>query len=119
MLKNMLKIYGIKNCNSVKKALDFLTENKIEFDFHDYKKLGIDKDSIYKFIKNFEFAQVLNKKGMTFRNLDEKDKKSCENQDFAVKLMCEKTSLIKRPIILGEEVNLIGFNEEEYKETLL
>ena len=114
----MLNIYGIKNCSSVKKALNFLTENKIEFTFHDYKKSGADQGLIKKFIENFDFDRVLNKKGMTFRNLEEADKKNCENQDFAINLMCEKTSLIKRPIILGDKAKLIGFDEERYKETL-
>ncbi len=116
---SMLTIYGIKNCNSVKKALNFLSNNNIEFEFHDYKKSGADQKLIEKFIKNFNFDQVLNKKGMTFRNLDEKDKKNCEKQELAIKLMCEKTSLIKRPIILGDKIKLIGFDEDEYKEKLL
>ncbi len=114
----MLTIYGIKNCNSVKKALTFLDENNLEFEFYDYKKMGAEPTLVKKFIKNFDFDQVLNKKGMTFRNLDEKTKKNCENQDFAINLMCEKTSLIKRPIILGDKIKLIGFDEEKYRNVI-
>lgn len=112
----MLTIYGIKNCNSVKKAINFCEENNIDFDFHDYKKSGANQDLINKFISSFSFDEVLNKKGMTFRNLSDDDKNNCENQDHAINLMCEKTSLIKRPIILSEKQKLIGFNEEEYKK---
>ncbi len=111
----MITIYGIKNCNSVKKAINFCEENKIDFEFHDYKKLKASEGLIKKFISNFSFTEVLNKKGMTFRNLSDQDKNNCQDQDFAIKLMCEKTSLIKRPIILGDNKKLIGFDEEEYK----
>ena len=115
----MLTIYGIKNCNSVKKAINFCQDNNIEFQFHDYKKSGANNDLITNFINNFSFEQVLNKKGMTFRNLSDEDKKSCEDQDFAINLMCAKTSLIKRPIILGENKKLIGFDEQQYASTLI
>lgn len=115
----MLKIYGIKNCSSVKKALDFLKNNDIEFDFHDYKKLGANEVLVSEFIKNFSFELVLNKKGMTYRNLDKNIQEKCSDQNFAINLMCEKTSLIKRPIILGEGKKLIGFDEEEYKKEML
>ncbi len=111
----MITIYGIKNCNSVKKAINFCEENKVNFQFHDYKKSGANAELINEFINNFSFEQVLNKKGMTFRNLNDEDKNNCQDQDFAIKLMCEKTSLIKRPIILGDNKKLIGFDEEEYK----
>ena len=112
----MLTIYGIKNCNSVKKAINFCQDHNIEFEFHDYKKSGANPDLINKFINNFSFSEVLNKKGMTFRNLSDEDKKNCEDQDAAIDLMCVKTSLIKRPIILSDNKKLIGFDEEEYKK---
>jgi Spx/MgsR family transcriptional regulator len=110
----MIKIYGIKNCNSVKKALNFLENEKINFEFHDYKKLGIDEKTMQNFIKKFGLEKVLNKKGTTFKKLSEIQQKESKNEEKATELMQKNTSLIKRPIIIGKNFELIGFNEEEY-----
>ena len=111
----MLKVYGIKNCDSVKKAFDFLGRNKIDYDFHDYKKLGVSEELLRDFIKKFTLEKVLNKKGATWKKLDENQQKSAQNEKNAIELMMKNTSLIKRPIIIGKNVALIGFDEKEFE----
>ncbi len=114
----MLKIYGIKNCDSVKKALDFLSENKINYDFHDYKKLGANEELLRDFIKKFTLEKVLNKKGTSWKKLDETQQKSAQNEKNAIDLMIANTSLIKRPIVIDGNIALAGFDEDEYKKSL-
>ena len=110
----MIKIYGIKNCDTVKKALNWLNDNKIEYQFHDYKKAGIDEKKLKEFIVKFGLEKVLNSKGRTYKQLGDTEKPT--NEKEAISLMIEKTSLIKRPIIEGKSVWLIGFNEDEYQK---
>lgn len=116
----MLTVYGIKNCNTVKKALDFLNENKIEYQFHDYKKQGISKAKLQAWCKQTGYETLVNKKGTTWRALDEELKKSITSQKAAIELMAAKTSVIKRPLIEdGDKVLTVGFEEEKYKEIFL
>jgi arsenate reductase len=109
----MTIIYGIKNCDTVKKALKFLEENNIKFVFHDYKNSGISSEKLKEFIAKFGLEKVLNSKGKTWKQLSEDQKP--KNEKEAIKLMIEKTSLIKRPIIEGKNIWLIGFDVDEYK----
>lgn len=112
-----MKIYGIKNCDTVKKALKFLDENSINHEFIDYKKTAPNKEKIAEFIEIFGIEKVLNKRGTTWRKIDEAQQKKAENdQNFAIKLMAESPSMIKRPILISEKANLIGFKAEEYEK---
>lgn len=114
-----MKIYGIKNCGSVKKAFDFFARHDISYEFHDYKKSGIDEVSLRDFIGRFGLDKVVNRKGMTYRGLSDAQKEACQDIDGAVSVMIEKNSVIKRPIILGNGVELIGFDEDGYEGALL
>jgi arsenate reductase len=113
------KIFGIPNCGSVKKARVWLQENHISEEFHDYKKLGIDEQHLKQWCEEFGWEKVLNKKGTTWRNLDEGLKSQITNEEAAIKLMVENTSVIKRPVILTEKGNTIGFDENDYNKTFL
>ncbi len=116
----MLTVYGIKNCNTVKKALDFLNENKIEYQFHDYKKQGISKAKLESWSRQTGYESLINKKGTTWRSLDEDVKKSISSKKAAIDLMAEKTSVIKRPLMEENvKVLVVGFDEEKYKEIFL
>ena len=110
----MIKIYGIKNCDTVKKALNWLEENQIEYQFHDYKKDGIDENKLKQFVKKFGWQKVLNSKGTTFRKLSDAEKPT--DLLGAISLMQKQPSIIKRPIIEGDGIWLIGFDAEEYKK---
>ena len=110
-----ITVYGIPNCNSVKKARTFLEDKGIIYQFHDYKKQGAQEAKLAKWCEEFGWENVLNKKGQTWRNLDNSVIALIINQTSAVKLMIENTSAIKRPIIETEKGNLIGFDENQYK----
>ncbi len=112
----MTKIYGIKNCNTVKKAFNWLLENNIQYQFHDYKKEGVTKEKLEQFIEEFGWEKVLNCKGTTWRQLSLEIQESVINKESAINLMHEKTSIIKRPIIELKEGKLIGFDESEYEK---
>jgi arsenate reductase (glutaredoxin) len=110
----MTTIYGIKNCQTVQKALKFLYENKIEYTFHDYKKQGIDEDHLEKWCEVFGWQKVLNRAGMMWRNALDEVKIKVIDQDSAIEFMLKVPTSIKRPIVeFGSEL-LIGFDEMEY-----
>ena len=111
-------VYGIKNCNTVKKGLEWLKKNKLEFEFHDYKSKGISAVKLKDWSKQVGWESLLNKKGMTWRQLDDKVRNKITNQKEAISLMAEKTSVIKRPLIeINGKVEALGFDETMYKKT--
>ncbi|HNV28112.1 MAG TPA: ArsC family reductase [Cyclobacteriaceae bacterium] len=115
----MMIVYGIKNCNTVKSAVEWLTKNKIEFEFHDYKKSGITASKLSDWSRQVEWESLVNKRGTTWRQLDEASQKKVTNEKSAIALMKEKTSVIKRPLIeKNGKVVLLGFDEDEYKKKL-
>jgi Spx/MgsR family transcriptional regulator len=113
------KIYGIPNCGSVKKARTFFEDNGIEYDFHDYKKLGVSQKSLEKWCNEFGWEKVLNRKGLTWRGLDETIKLEVTDADSAIKLMIDNTSAIKRPVVESEKGNTLGFHDEDYEQLFL
>jgi Spx/MgsR family transcriptional regulator len=114
-----VKIYGIPNCGSVKKARDFFEKNQINYDFHDYKRLGVPQIKLQEWCKQFGWETVLNRKGTTWRKLDETIKMEITDADWAIKLMFDNTSAIKRPIIETNKGNTIGFDENVYEKMFL
>jgi Spx/MgsR family transcriptional regulator len=110
-------VYGIKNCNTVKTALDWLKKHKIEFEFHDYKAKGITDAKLKEWSKQVGWESLVNKKGTTWRQLDDDVKARVANQASAIALMKEKTSVIKRPLLERDgKVIALGFDEEAYKK---
>ncbi|HTN19109.1 MAG TPA: Spx/MgsR family RNA polymerase-binding regulatory protein [Pelobium sp.] len=110
-----VKIFGIPNCGSVKKARTFFEEKGIEYQFHDYKKLGVDEKDLKKWCAEFGWEKVLNRKGLTWRELDETLKNEIVDENTAIKLMKDNTSTIKRPVIQSDKGNTIGFDEDVYQ----
>jgi arsenate reductase (glutaredoxin) len=115
----MIKVYGIPNCNSVKKAVDWLKANNLEYEFHDYKKKGITAAKLKQWSKHFGWENLLNKAGTTWKGLGEDDKNAVTSEAKAIQLMTANTSVIKRPIIETGDDYLVRFNEEEYAGKLL
>ncbi|MEQ1585276.1 MAG: ArsC family reductase [Cyclobacteriaceae bacterium] len=112
-------LYGIKNCNTVKSAVEWLKKNKIEFEFHDYKKSGITASKLSEWSKQVGWESLVNKRGTTWRQLDELTQKKVTSEKAAIALMMEKNSVIKRPLIeQNGKVVLLGFDEDEYKKKL-
>lgn len=114
-----MTVYGIKNCNTVKSALEWLNKNKVECEFHDYKKSGITAAKLKEWCKQVGWESLVNKRGTTWRQLDEATQQKVVNEKSAIVLMIEKTSVIKRPLVeLNGKVVLLGFDEAAYKQKL-
>jgi Spx/MgsR family transcriptional regulator len=111
-----MKIYGITNCDTVKKALTWLKTNQIDYEFHDFKKLGVSADKLYEWDAKAGYETFLNKKGLTWKQLDTDLKDSIKTADDAVSLLREKTSMIKRPVIEDGGFLFFGFDENVYKQ---
>lgn len=108
-------VYGIKNCNSVKTALDWLRTNNVEFEFHDYKTKGITVEKLKAWSRQVGWESLVNKKGTTWRQLDDNTKAKIINEATAFTLMTEKTSVIKRPLLEKDgKVLTLGFDQVEY-----
>lgn len=115
----MKTVYAIPNCNTVKKALDWLQKNKIAYEFHDYKKKGITATVLTNWCKQVGWETLVNKKGATWRQLTPDVQASITTQKAAIALMMEKTSIIKRPLIEENgKILALGFDETEYKKAL-
>lgn len=109
------RLYGIPNCDTVKKARRWLDDNNVDYEFHNYKKIGIDSDTLEKWCGDHGFDSLINKRGTTWRKLEQADKDSL-TQKKAIALMQSNTSLIKRPITEVGSTRLIGFDEAQYTE---
>ncbi len=108
--------FGIKNCDTVKKGLTYLETHNIPYEFHDYKKLGIEASKIKEWTKIVPLERLINTKGPTYRNLSDGDKKKLEKISTALAVMQANTSVIKRPLIEHMGKIILGFNEEEYSQ---
>ncbi|MFO7256642.1 MAG: ArsC family reductase [Bacteroidota bacterium] len=110
-----MTVFGIKNCNTVKRALEWLGAHKVSYDFHDYKTKGITASKLKEWSRQVGWETLVNRKGTTWRQLDDRQKAQITNQGAAIKLMTEKPSVIKRPLIEKDgKVIALGFDESEY-----
>jgi arsenate reductase len=110
-------MFGIPNCDTVKKARTWFDTHGVAFVFHDYKKAGVDPVSLARWCEGLGWETVLNKVGTTFRVLSAEDKTDL-TRDKAIKLMLANPSMIKRPIVEGNGVLLAGFKPELWATTL-
>ena len=109
-----VKVYGIPNCETVKKARAWLEVHGVEYDFHDYKKQGVDRPRLEKWVRENGWETILNRAGMTFRKLDPRLTKDLDAAK-AVALMMEYPSAIKRPVLVQGSRTLVGFKPEAYQ----
>lgn len=112
----MTTIYGIKNCDTMKKARAWLDKKGVAYDFHDYKAAGIDRGRLEAWAKKVDWEVLLNRAGTTFRKLPDKDKEGL-TEARAIALMIAQPSMIKRPVLEAGDKLLVGFKPEQY-ETL-
>jgi arsenate reductase len=110
----MYKVYGIKNCDTMKKAMTWLTENNVPFEFHDYKKEGISAEKIQEWLTQKPWDVLINKAGTTWKKLSDEEKAT--DEIGALKLMMEKPSMIKRPIIENDKIMAMGFKPDDYEQ---
>jgi len=112
-------VYGILNCNTVKKARTWLTDNGIAYEFHDFKKQGISADKLNEWCTIFGWEKVLNKKGTTWKKIPSDQQSLIKDQPSAVSLLMENASAIKRPVVEKDgKAILISFDEELYSNLL-
>lgn len=105
-----MKVYGIKNCDTVKKALNWLDEHKVAYEFHDFKKLGVSDEKLEEWSEKFGWDALVNKRGTTWRKLPEEEQNKITSKEAAFALMREKTSVIKRPITESDGKVILGFD---------
>ncbi len=111
----MLKVYGIPNCDTVKKATVWLKNKGIAYEFHDYKKLGISEAKLEEWLGQVSHETLINRKGTTFKGLSDGEKSKIIDNASAIALMHEKTSVIKRPIVESDKILAVGFKVDEYE----
>ena len=115
-----MKLYGIKNCNTVKKARDWLAQHDIAVEFHDFKKHGLDTVIAQSWLQQADWTRLINRSGLTWRGLPEQRKKLLQDAASALALMIEKTSVVKRPVLEKNGKLLhIGFDEAAYSKILI
>jgi Spx/MgsR family transcriptional regulator len=111
-------IYGIKNCDTMKKARAWLDKKGVAYDFHDYKTKGIERAKLEGWAKKAGWETLLNRAGTTFKKLPDKDKESVTEKK-AIALMLAQPSMIKRPVLeLPGGRLLVGFKPEQYERAL-
>lgn len=108
-------VYGIKNCDTMRKAFQWLDEHKIAYSFHDYKKSGVDADVLEQAIKELGWETVINRKGATWRGLPDSVRDSM-NATKALETARENPSVVKRPLLVHGETMHLGFDAQSYKE---
>lgn len=109
-----MKVYGIKNCNTVKKALDWLQSKHIAYEFHDFKKLGVAPEKLAEWDTRVGYEQFLNKQGLTWKQLSPAEKDNTKTSADALNLLRQKTSMIKRPVIESDGFLYFGYDEQVY-----
>jgi Spx/MgsR family transcriptional regulator len=112
----MITIYGIKNCDTMKKARSWLDAHKVAYAFHDYKASGIDKAMLADWVKAVGWETLLNRAGTTFKKLHDADKENVTEKK-ALALMLAQPSMIKRPVLDTGKKLLVGFKPETYAAT--
>ena len=109
----MIKLYGIPNCDTMKKARNWLKDQGIEYQFHDYKKQGVPEKELVKWVKQLGWEVLLNKRGMTWRKLDDAVKNNV-NETSAIQIMLDNASIIKRPLLDIDGQYTVGFSVDVY-----
>jgi arsenate reductase (glutaredoxin) len=113
-IEKVITVYGIKNCDSIKKARKWLTESGIDYKFHDLRAEGIDAASIDSWIEQAGWETVLNRRGTTWRKLDSKTQESTE-RDNVTALLLEHPAMIKRPVLDVDGSITVGFKADNYQ----
>ena len=112
-----MKLYGIPNCSTVKKARDWLALHDIAIEFHDFKKMGLDASTTTNWLEQRDFSELINRKGLTWRALTEEQKQQIKDSASALSLMTEKTSVIKRPLLeKNGKLLYVGFDATAYEK---
>ena len=110
------QVFGIPNCNTVKKARDWLDDHGLDYDYHDFKKIEIRQQLLKEWLSKVSIDELINRKGTTWRGLSDSQKESANTKAGAISLMIEKPSVIKRPVTIINENISLGFSPEIYAD---
>ena len=108
-------MYGIPNCDTIKKARKWLQQHEVNYRFHDYKKQGTDENQLKSWIKEMGWEQLINKRGTSWRKLDESTKTGMDDNS-ALQVMMDNPSIIKRPLLQLQDQFILGFDEIKYQQ---
>jgi len=111
----MTNVYGIKNCDTVKKTLKWLDAQKIQYTFHDFKIQGLSESLLSEYVKQSDWSVLLNKRSTTFRNLPSEIKDNLTD-DVIFKAVLAQPTLLKRPVLIHNNELHTGFKEQQYQE---
>ncbi|BDX06291.1 ArsC family reductase [Planctobacterium marinum] len=111
----MLTIFGIKNCDTIKKTKKYFEQKSVDFEFHDYRADGLDKDWLDTVLNKLDWEQVLNKRGTTWRQLSD-EQKAAVSRDNVAELLLQHPAMIKRPIIEVDGEYILGFSAKQLDE---
>ncbi|MFT3979014.1 MAG: Spx/MgsR family RNA polymerase-binding regulatory protein [Ferruginibacter sp.] len=114
----MVKMYGIPNCDIIKKAAKWLQQNNIAFELHDYKKEGISAEKLKEWSKAAGWETIFNKRSTTWKEIMNAYEGVVNNQAEAIQIMQQHTSIIKRPVIETGKGLVVGYDEKAYQENL-
>jgi arsenate reductase len=109
-----ITLYGIPNCDTVKKARTWLLDNGVDFTFHDFKKQGLERATAARWLEERDWGVLVNRKGTTWRNLPDDQKAAVVDKAAALELLLSNTSVIKRPVLEGAGSLQVGFAPELY-----
>lgn len=110
----MLIVYGIRNCDTVKKARHWLEDQHIDYKFHDYRISGINTTLLESFLSHYSWQELINTKGLTWRRLSPEQRANVKDKESAIAIMLQYPVIIRRPIIIGCSQMVIGFNLARY-----
>lgn len=113
----MITIYGIKSCDTVRKACRWLDGENVDYQFHDFKKQGVDAELAQHWIAKLGLDTVINRRGTTYRKLDDETKATLTDIT-AVAVIQQNPSVVKRPVLAIDDQLTVGFSEEKYRELL-
>ncbi|MFL6674247.1 MAG: ArsC family reductase [Massilia sp.] len=108
-------LYGIPNCDTVKKARTWLAEQGHDFIFHDFRKQGLARETVAHWLEQLDWEVLVNRKGMTWRNLADERRAAVNDKASALALMLENPSVIKRPVLDNAGKLSVGFSAEQYR----
>ena len=110
----MITLYGIPNCDTVKKARVWLADQQRDFTFHDFKKQGLERETAARWLETLDWEVLVNRKGTTWRNLPDERKALVTDKASALELVLEHSSVIKRPVLEGDGALAVGFSPDNY-----
>lgn len=116
IIPSEMKLFGIPNCDTVKKARTWLADAGVAFDFHDFKKQGLDEATVKAWLKDVDWEVLVNRKGTTWRALPDERKAAVTDAASATALMLENPSVIKRPVLVGAGKTQVGFKPDMYAQ---